>query len=60
MNCDEYNGEEISDSEWFFAERDYLERDEDETPGCLGCYAPGSEACDWCDFEDECRGELLI
>ncbi len=21
---------------------------------CFGCYAPGTEECDWCEFSDEC------
>lgn len=21
---------------------------------CFGCYAPGTEDCDWCEFFDEC------
>ncbi len=21
---------------------------------CFGCYAPGTEECDWCEYADEC------
>lgn len=31
--------------------------DESDYPkDCFGCYAPGTEDCDWCEFADECAG----
>lgn len=34
---------------------DDFEDDEPDYPkDCFGCYAPGTEECDWCEYADEC------
>ena len=39
------------------AEEDCGQFDEPDYPKyCFGCYAPGTEDCDWCEFADECAG----
>ena len=39
-------------------EEDYGQFDDepDYPQDCFGCYAPGTEDCDWCEFADECAG----
>ena len=38
-------------------EEDCGQFDEPDYPKyCFGCYAPGTEDCDWCEFADECAG----
>lgn len=34
---------------------DRYEEDDNPYPkDCFGCYAPGTEECDWCEYADEC------
>lgn len=35
-------------------EHDCEDDDSDYPKECFGCYAPGTEECDWCEFSDEC------
>jgi hypothetical protein len=35
---------------------DQLDDEPDYPKDCFGCYAPGTEDCDWCEFADECAG----
>ena len=39
-------------------EEDYGQFDDepDYPKDCFGCYAPGTEDCDWCEFANECAG----